>query len=230
MDRKWIILAVLTLARTAMGYQFQSISAVSVSLNLDIGLSHALIGTLIGLYLFPGIVVSIPGGWLGQKFGDKRVVVTALALMAFGGGLAALTGDQVAMMAGRLISGAGAVVLNVLLTKMLADWFPDRHTVTAMAVLIVSWPVGIALAMVSLPVLSETFGVGAAMVATSIAATICLLLMATSYSTPRIATPETVSPHGYGLSKRETLLTLLAGTIWALYNVGCIVVLALSPG
>ena len=61
--------------------------------------------------------------WLaGQYFGDKRIAVFGMALIVAGGLLTA-TGEYPVVLAGRLISGVGAVLLNVLLTKMTIDWF-----------------------------------------------------------------------------------------------------------
>ena len=50
-----------------MGLQFQSIPALASDLTADLGLSFALVGMLIGLYLLPGAVIAFPGGWLGQR-------------------------------------------------------------------------------------------------------------------------------------------------------------------
>lgn len=47
---------------------------------------------------------------------------------------------------GRVLSGAGAVLLNVLVTKMVTDWFQGRENVLALGILITSWPLGIAIA------------------------------------------------------------------------------------
>jgi hypothetical protein len=57
MQGRWGILAVLTFARTAMGFQFQTVAALSVPLLSQFHLSYAGLGTLVGLYLFPGVVV-----------------------------------------------------------------------------------------------------------------------------------------------------------------------------
>lgn len=49
MRNRWTILAVLFLARTAMGFQFQSIGALSPLIGESYGLSLADIGFLIDL-------------------------------------------------------------------------------------------------------------------------------------------------------------------------------------
>ncbi|NIR84984.1 MAG: MFS transporter, partial [Gammaproteobacteria bacterium] len=146
MHRRWVVLIALTLARTTMGLQFQSVAAVGPILVETLDLSYAALGTLIGFYLLPGMAVALPGGWLGQRFGDKRIVLLGLALMTAGGALLAASESYAPMIAGRIVSGAGAVLLNVLVTKMVTDWFAGREIVSAMGVLLSSWPLGIALA------------------------------------------------------------------------------------
>src|SRR5262245_57627961 len=66
---RWLILAILTFARTVMGFQFQSVAAISPFLIDQLHMSYAALGTLIGLYLLPGAAVAIPGGVLAQRFG-----------------------------------------------------------------------------------------------------------------------------------------------------------------
>ena len=66
-------------------------------------------------------MIAIPGGWFGKKFGDKRVVLIEMAMMTLGGAMLASSKVYEVMMIGRLISGSGAVLLNVLVTKMVTD-------------------------------------------------------------------------------------------------------------
>ena len=58
------------------------------------------------------------------------------------------------------MSGTAAVVFNVALTKMTTDWFAGREIVTAMSILIASWPFGIALDAPSLFDAPQTFSLG----------------------------------------------------------------------
>ena len=229
MARRWIILAALTLARTAMGFQFQSVPAVAPQLTGGLGMSYAVLGTLIGLYLLPGAAVAIPGGWLGQRFGDKRLVLAGLAMMTAGGAGMGLSGEAPWLMTGRLVSGTGAVLLNVLLTKMVADWFGGRETVTAMGFLIVSWPLGISLAMVTLPGLGAALGWPAVMVAAALATGASLALVWMVYEAPPHTPAAAPGARHPSLGRRELVLAMLAGLVWTFYNVGLITVLAFGP-
>jgi len=68
-----------------MAVQFQSIAPVGPLLVADLTLSYAELGLLIGLYLLPGAALALPGGLLGQRFGNRPVVLSALGLMVGGG-------------------------------------------------------------------------------------------------------------------------------------------------
>ena len=62
MENRWKALAVLTLARTSLGFQVQSVGSVSPVLLPDLGLDYVALGALIGLYFLPGLVLTIPAG------------------------------------------------------------------------------------------------------------------------------------------------------------------------
>src|SRR5207247_1403985 len=83
-----------------------TIAPVAPLLIADLALSYAELGLLIGLYLLPGTVLALPGGLLGERFGNCRVVLWALALMVDGGLVTAASDALWQAAAGRLVSGA----------------------------------------------------------------------------------------------------------------------------
>jgi len=228
MHERWLVLGALTLARTAMGFQFQSVAVVSPQLVEAFAMSYAALGTLIGLYLLPGSLVALPGGVLAQRFGDKAIACTGLAAMTVGGALMGAVESTGALTVGRLLGGTGAVLLNVVLTKMVTDWFEGHGVAKALGVLITSWPLGIALALVVLPPLVAVSHWAAAMHAGAALSALSLLLVAVLYRAPRAS--ATAPLHfRIALLPRELALVLLAGAVWALYNVAFIIVLAFAP-
>ena len=74
MSNRWGILAVLFMVRLTMAFQFQSVAAVAPLLGTKFDVSLADIGLLIGLYFAPGVVLALPGGAIGKRFGDKATV------------------------------------------------------------------------------------------------------------------------------------------------------------
>ncbi len=231
MHSRWLILAVLFLARTAMGFQFQSVATLSSFLITDLNIDYTQLGLLIGFYLLPGTVIAYPSGLLGQRFGDKQVAILGMTLMVVGGVLTGTSHDYAIFLVGRLISGIGAVLLNVLLTKMATDWFVGRELGTALALLVSSWPVGIGVALIVLPRLATAASVAAAFIFTAVAAAVVLVLIAAIYRvrTPTANTQPRAGGLGFGLSAREFGLVSLAGDIWALFNVGYIILISFAP-
>ncbi|MFC1681363.1 CynX/NimT family MFS transporter [Pseudomonadota bacterium] len=232
MNRLWLILATLTLARMAMGFQFQSVAAVGPALTSDSVITYSELGALIGIYLLPGVFFAIPGGWLGKRFGDKRIVLTGLAMMTLGGALLALSDVYEVMFAGRLVSGIGAVLLNVLVTKMVTDWFAEYRITTAMGVLISSWPLGIAIALLSMGPIAATIGLQLAFFVPVTICAVALLLVAVSYTSPPEPAGVNLAPgqpiRGK-LTRYEFWGVVLSGCVWCFYNIAFILVLSFGP-
>lgn len=226
MPNRWLILAALTFARTVMGFQFQSVAAVAPFVIADFHIGYAALGTVIGLYLLPGVAVAIPGGVLAQRFGDKRMVLMALSAMTLGG-LMMASGNETLLTAGRILSGCGAVVLNVLVTKMTTDTFEGREVVTALGVLITSWPLGIALALVTLPRLATAASWHAAMLGGAILSAVAFVLVAAVYRGRQ--KPALAARLRFDVARRELVLAVLAGLVWTFYNMALIVVLTFGP-
>jgi predicted MFS family arabinose efflux permease len=193
-------------------------------------ISYTEIGTLIGLYSLPGIVIAFPGGLLGKRFGDKRVCAGALALMVLGGVLLGGSHTYALAFAGRLLSGIGAVLLNVMLTKMVTDWFAGKEIVTAMGIILSSWPCGIALALVSQSAMASAYSWRAVMVLTAALCTLALGLVFMYYRRPP-SPVEAVEggPVRFRVPRRELLPVSMAGLAWSAFNVGLIIFFSFTP-
>ena len=226
MRNRWGVLAVLFLVRLTMAFQFQSVAAVAPLLSGKFGVSLADIGLLIGLYFAPGVVLSLPGGAIGQKFGDKRTALIALVMMLVGSLAMALTELWSLQIAGRLVAGAGGVLLNVQLTKMITDWFAGKEMATAMAIFVNSWPAGVALSLLSLPLIGTAYGLAA--VHLFVAALIAVgAVMAAFYRAPEHAIAGVAS--SARLSVRVMMAVIVAGLIWGLFNLGFAMIFSFGP-
>ncbi|WP_192256949.1 MFS transporter [Mesorhizobium caraganae] len=227
MRSRWTILAVLFVARTAMAFQFQSVGAVAPLVSDSVGASLADIGVLIGLYLAPGVALALPGATIGRRYGDKATVLAGLLMMLAGEMLMTTSTSWNLQVGGRLIGGTGGVLLNVLMTKMVADWFTGREIATAMAIYINSWPAGIAIALVLLPAIGTTFGMTAVGVAVSLLVIASIGLMTFVYRTPEVRPAGGIERSG--ISAATTYALIAAGLIWCLYNVGFAMVFSFGP-
>jgi len=132
-----------------------------------------------------------------------------------------------AQVAGRLIAGLGGVLLNVLMSKMVTDWFSGREIASAMAIFVNSWPIGIAAALVVLPPAGAAFGIAAVHLVAATAIGVGFVILAVLYRAP----PSVSSLPAAGSFPMGTALfaVLLAGAIWSLYNVGFAMIFGFGP-
>jgi MFS family permease len=196
MSRQWNTLALLFAVRTVMAFQFQAVAALAPMLRDEFGASVAEIGSLIGVYLVPGIALALPGGAIGKRYGDKQVVMFGLMLMTCGGLVMAFSKSWRLQVFGWAMAGIGGVLLNVLMSKMVMDWFSGRACDTAMAIFVNSWPFGIALALVALPPLAVSGGVSLAFLLASGLVAVGMVVLALFYQAP--TAPRTPSPPNAG--------------------------------
>jgi MFS family permease len=224
---RWIILAVLFVVRLTMAFQFQSVAAVAPLLGHAFGVGLADIGILIGLYFTPGVALALPGGAIGQRFGDKRTVLAALLLMLIGGLAMALSDSWIVQIVGRLVAGAGAVLLNVQMTKMVADWFAGKEIATAMAIFVNSWPAGVAISLLSLPSVGTAYGVGAVYLVVAALIGVAFVVLAAGYQSP--ANSVTTAATSARLDRHAAVAVIAAGLIWGLYNVGFAMIFSFGP-
>jgi len=232
LTNRWVALAIVFVTRTTMGYQFQAIASVGPLIVTDLGLSWAQLGSLIGLYMLPGAFLALPGGMLGQRLGERRTVVASLALMIVGGIITAAAHGYAAALAGRVLAGVGAVLMNVLLAKMVADWFVGGGMSTAMAIMLTSWPVGLGLAAATIGGLATRTSWRTAILITAAVSTLGLLLIAFVYRDPprRKEGAAARAEEGTRLSGREIALGATSGFAWGCFNASLVAVIAFGPG
>jgi MFS family permease len=224
---RWFILAVLFTVRLSMAFQFQSVASVAPLLGPKFGVSLADIGLLIGLYFTPGVALALPGGAIGQRFGDKATVLLALLLMLIGGLAMAFSDSWSAQIAGRLVAGAGGVLLNVQMTKMVTDWFAGSEIATAMAIFVNSWPAGVAVSLLTLPLIGVAYGVNAVHLAVAALIVCGIMLFAFAYQSPAndgAAAAKSAWPDG-----NAVLAVAVAGLIWGLFNVAFALIFSFGP-
>ncbi len=209
-----------------MAFQFQTVAAVAPLLTTQFGVGIAEIGFLIGLYFTPGVALALPGGAIGNWLGDRRTTLAALMLMLTGG-LAMAFGESWSwQIAGRVVAGAGGVLLNVQLTKMITDWFAGKEIASAMAIFVNSWPAGIALSLVTLPSIGTAHGVPAVHLFVVALTVIGIGLTLTYRPPPGEAAAVAASTR---LDLRAMIAVTVAALIWGLFNVGFAVVFSFGP-
>jgi MFS family permease len=231
MSARWAMLLVIFFTRISLGFQFQSIAALTPFLVAAFDLSYAQVGLLMGLFMLPGVVIALPGGLLGQRYGSVRIAVAGLGLMLVGGVVVSYSLGFGLATLGRTLSGVGGVLVNVMLARMVAEWFRGRELQTAMGVMLSAWPFGMALALAILGPLAAATSWRVAEYVTVAAAGLALALIALGYRDPPPGdeAPEPAAVLRLGLPRRVWALAISAGVAWALLNASVIVVASFAP-
>jgi MFS family permease len=225
----------LVVVRVAMGYQFQSAAGAAPWLIADFGIDYATVGSLIGFYTLPGILVALPGGYIARRVGEKNLLLFGLALMTAGGAVSAIGGvsafgrDFNWVFAGRLVAALGVVFLFVVMTKAVGDWFQGGERFFAMAMFLNGWPVGIALGLVAQPALADGLAWHWIFLTSAVLCAIALLTMAAAFRHPPGYHEDAAAAGSKGLGRRAIVLVVVSGLAWSTINSGHIVIVSFAP-
>jgi MFS family permease len=236
--RALTLLGILTLSRTGVAFQFQSITLLIDGLRESLSFSATGFGILLGLYMAPGAVMAIASPVLVRKYGASTTVACALLLMAAGQVGLMLAPTQAVAYLSRLVAGTGGCIIYIATIDLAARLCSAGTKPGRMGVIAASWPLGNALSLVVLGVLLSASLPDAAGYLPAVFAMMAALLCAWALSNHRLdprasAGQNPISPPRAGLSlsewKQAFRTSLTPGITFALYNVSFIVFISFSP-
>lgn len=225
---RWRMLALLFAARVSLGFAFQTMGAVGGDLSRAFALDNARIGLMIGLFMAPGLFLALPAGLSGRFAPDRVLAGLGLIAMAAGGTVSAAATGPGGIGIGRLLAGAGFLFATLYFTKMVADWFEGREIATAMSILVMSWPFGIAMGQVGHTWAAGAFGWRVPFAVAAGYCALSALAVLGLYRAPHDL-PPAAAGHTAGLLPREWTLIVLAGIAWGAFNAGYVIYLSFGP-
>ncbi|MDJ0896842.1 MAG: MFS transporter [Alphaproteobacteria bacterium] len=218
----------LFLARIGLGFQFQTLGSVGDDLVGAFGLDYAEIGTLVGMFMLPGLFLAIPAGFSGRYVSDRILGGLGLAALALGGLVSGLADGPWLIGVGRAVSGVGFLFSTLYFTKMVADWFVGKEIATAMGILVMSWPFGIAMGQIGHESLAATINWRWPFFIASTYCAMGALAVLLFYRPPHDHGPAQQSAETK-LSREELRLTIIASAVWGVFNAGYVVYLNFGP-
>jgi EmrB/QacA subfamily drug resistance transporter len=133
-------LAVGVVFVAAMFMSIMDVTIVNVALptiGRDFGVSPTAVDA-ISIAFLVSLAVFIPAsGWLGDKFGGKRVLLTAIVVFTIASGLCGLAQNLGELVAFRVLQGVGGGMLAPVGMAMLFRTFPPAERIRAAAILTV---------------------------------------------------------------------------------------------
>jgi EmrB/QacA subfamily drug resistance transporter len=133
-NRKW-----WTLAGACAGLFLLMLDSTVVALALpeirhDVDASSEGLQWVMNAYLLTIAVLVVTAGRLGDMFGRKRVFLAGMVLFAAGSILSGAAGDQVALIVGRVLQGAGAAPMLSLSLALVCNVFPSEEQPRALGI------------------------------------------------------------------------------------------------
>src|SRR5689334_2513085 len=101
-------------------------------LQAQFGMSYAAIGALKAIYSGAMASGQIPSGWLAGRLGSVVVLAGGTCLVAFGYGLAGLSGSLYAVVLGLVLAGLGASTQHPIASTLVAAAYAGRRSRTAL--------------------------------------------------------------------------------------------------
>jgi EmrB/QacA subfamily drug resistance transporter len=104
------------------------------SIQRELDASNADLQWMLNAYLLTITVLVVTLGRFGDMFGRKRVFLSGVAVFTSGSVLAALAGDPVVLILGRVLQGAGGAALLGLSLAIVSDAFSDEQRPRALGI------------------------------------------------------------------------------------------------
>ena len=106
----------------------------------DFNLSHTAVAGLMLFVALPAMVLSIPGGFLADRYGNKRLSIIGLGLICLGTLITAVSPSFALLQSGRAIAGVGGALILSAAPPLLFQWFSGKELGLAIGIWAINMP------------------------------------------------------------------------------------------
>lgn len=224
--RRWWILASAMVSFYAVGTTFFVVPPLIDTLRFEFALSNLEIGVLAGAIAVPAIFLSVPLGAALDRWSPRRAGIAGLFAMLVGAVAFASAPSFVWLLGGRVVFGAGALVINLLLARLLSVAFAGRELALAMGLFTGTYPASMIVLFSLHPWLVERVGWRAEMGFLAL-----LVLLAIPFHVAvvprRLVTDDKTAESTFARTLPRPLVAL--GVAWMLYFSGLAAVPTFAP-
>ncbi|MEV7430894.1 MFS transporter [Nocardioides sp. NPDC092400] len=176
--RRWAMLGASTLAQGAAAVMIHGPAFLIPALHDRVGLSLAEAGVVAAAPTVGVMLALVLWGLVVDRRGERFVLLTGLGATAAVGAVATFVGGTVPLALTLLLAGAAAASTGSASGRVVVGWFPPERRGLAMGVRQMAQPAGVGVAAISIAVVAERHGVGAALWVPTIAAALAAALVA----------------------------------------------------
>ncbi|MFJ7308897.1 MFS transporter [Peribacillus frigoritolerans] len=109
-----------------------------ITIKEDLGLSASSTGILLSSFFAGYALMQIPGGWLGDRFGFRKIIIISVLLWSIFTGLTGVAWSLWSMIIIRFLFGISEGSYFPSASKAIANWFPQNERSRAMSFMLAS--------------------------------------------------------------------------------------------
>ncbi len=105
-----------------------NVSTAAVAFGREFSLSHTEIGFVFSAFAYPYLFIQIFGGWLGDRFGPRRMLTVCTIVWAGATVMTGLSTGLISLVVARLLLGLGEGATFPTATRAMSNWMtPQRR-------------------------------------------------------------------------------------------------------
>jgi sugar phosphate permease len=124
---RWYILALISLMYLITYLDRVNISTVAPVLGKELGFDKATMGVIFSAFGWSYALFQVPGGWLGDRFGPRRVLTVIVAYWSVMTALTASAWSYLSFFVIRFLFGVGEAGAFPVATRAMQLWYPRRE-------------------------------------------------------------------------------------------------------
>ena len=124
---RWFVLFLISLMYLITYLDRVNISTVAPVISKEFGFDKATMGAIFSAFVWSYALCQIPGGWLGDRFGPRRVLTMIVAYWSVMTALTAAATGAASFIALRFLFGIGEGGAFPVATRSMQLWFPRQE-------------------------------------------------------------------------------------------------------
>lgn len=142
LSKKWRMLLLIWLMMFVAYLDRINISVAGPTMQKSLHMSPVAFGGILSAFTFGYAILQIPGGWLADKFGARRLLVIALVCWSVFTGLTGLATSVTLLILVRVLFGVGEGLENGAQFKLIGDFFESKERSSANGLFLTSIALG----------------------------------------------------------------------------------------
>lgn len=162
---RWVILALCFLAYFVMIIDRVNISIAAKAIMPEYGLSQMEVGWIFSAFFLSYAAFNVPGGWLADRYGPRRILAIAIflwslftLLTAFVETLSSTLGVVGSFILVRMLVGIGESAGPPSVMRTVANWMPPNERARGVGITLSGHALGAALTPMAIVWIMATFG------------------------------------------------------------------------